>query len=125
MDDMDLFDRRILTVLRDRRSRNFQQILSEVGFSPNTLRLHLVQLVEQGLVVRRKRPQEGPGRPQFTYSLLKGVDGRAVSALVDPYKGLVVIPFEKLQRICRHEKGRYCKEIRGRCAPENCPQIIK
>jgi len=122
MDDMDLFDRRILTLLRDGRSRNFQQILSEVGFSPNTLRLHLVQLVEQGLVVRRKRPQEGRGRPQFTYSLLKGVDGRAVSALVDLYKGLVVLPFEKLQRICRHEKGRCCKEIRGRCAPKTAPK---
>ena len=122
---MDLFDRGILAVLRDGRSRNFQQILSEVGFSYNTLRLHLVQLVEQGLVVRRKRPQGGPGRPQFAYTLPKGVDGRAVSALVDPYKGLVVLPFEKLRRICRHEKGRYCKEIRGRCAPPNCPQIIK
>ena len=122
---MDLFDRGILAVLRDGRSRNFQQILSEVGFSPNTLRLHLVQLVEQDLVVRQKRPQEGPGRPQFTYSLPKGVDGRAVSALVDPYKGLVVLPFERLQRVCRHEKGGYCEEIRSRCAPQNCPQIIK
>ena len=122
---MDPYDRRILAVLRDGKSRNFQRILSEAGFSPNTLRLHLAQLVEQGLVVRRKRPQQGPGRPQFTYSLPKGVDGRAVSALVDPYKGLVVLSFDKLQRICRHEKGRYCKEIRGRCAPQNCPQIIK
>jgi len=50
MDDMDLFYRRILTVLRDGRSRNFQQILSEVGVSPNTLRLHLVQLVARCLV---------------------------------------------------------------------------
>ena len=76
MDDIDLFDRESLAVLRDGRSRNFQQILSEVGFSPNTLRLHLVQLVEQDLVVRQKRPQEDPGRPRFTYTLSKGVDGR-------------------------------------------------
>jgi len=122
---MDLYDRRILAVLRDGKSRNFQQILSEAGFSYNTLRLHLAQLVEHDLVLRRKRPQQGPGRPHFTYSLPKGVDGRAVSALVDPYKGLVVLTFDKLQRICRHEKGGYCKEIRGRCAPQNCPQIIK
>jgi len=125
MDGMDLFDRRILVVLRDGRSRNFRQILSEVGFSPNTLRLHLVQLVEEGLVVRQKMPQEGPGRPRYAYTLPKGVDGRAVSTLVDTYKGLVVLPFEKLQRICRLEKGRYCKEIRDRCTPENCPQIRK
>ncbi|GAI03582.1 unnamed protein product, partial [marine sediment metagenome] len=123
--DMDLYDRRILAVLRDGKPRNFQQILSEVEFSYNTLRLHLAQLVEQGLVVRRKRPQQGPGRPQFAYALAKGVDGRAVSALVDPYKGLVVLSFERLRRICRNEKGGYCKEIRGRCAPYNCPQIIK
>ena len=122
---MDLYDRRILAVLRDGEPRNFQQILSEVAFSYNTLRIHLAQLMEQGLVVRRKMPQQGPGRPQFSYSLPKGVDGRAVSALVDPYKGLVVLSFDKLQRICRHEKGGYCKEIRGRCAPRNCPQIIK
>ena len=122
---MDFFDRRILAVLKDGRPREFHQLLSEVGFSHNTLRLHLIQLAEQGLVVRRKRPHEGPGRPQLTYSLSKGVDGRAVSALVDSYKGLVVISFEKLRRICRHEKGRYCKEIRGRCEAQNCPQIIK
>ena len=122
---MDLYDRKILAALRDGKSRNFQQILSKVEFSYNTLRLHLAQLVEHGLVVRRKKPQQGPGRPRFAYALPKGVDGRAVSALVDPYKGLVVLSFDKLQHICRHEKGRYCKEIRGRCAPQNCPQIIK
>lgn len=122
---MDFFDRRILAVLKDGRPRNFQQILSEVGFSHNTLRPHLAQLVERGFVVRRKRPQEGPRRPQYTYSLPRGVDARAVSALVDPYKGLVVLPFERLHRLCRREKGGYCKEIRGRCAPQNCPQIVK
>jgi hypothetical protein len=41
---MDLYDKRILAVLRDGKSRNFYQILSEVGFSYNTLRLHLTQL---------------------------------------------------------------------------------
>jgi predicted ArsR family transcriptional regulator len=122
---MDLYDRKILAALRDGKSRNFQQILSKVEFSYNTLRLHLAQLVEHGLVVRRKKPQQGPGRPRFAYALPEGVDGRAVSALVDPYKGLVVLSFDRLRRICRHEKGGYCKEIRGRCAPQNCPQIIK
>jgi len=77
MDDMDLYDRRILAVLRDGRSRKFQQILSKVEFSYNTLRLHLAQLVEHGLVVKRKRPQQGPGRPRFAYALPKGVDGHA------------------------------------------------
>ncbi len=81
---MDLYDRRILAVLRDGKPSNFHQILSEVRLSYNTMRLHLAQLVEQGFVVRLKRPQQGPGRPQFAYALAKGVDGRAVSALVYP-----------------------------------------
>jgi predicted ArsR family transcriptional regulator len=61
---MDLYDRKILTVLRDEKSRNFQLTLSEVEFSYNTLRLHPAYLVEQGLVVRRKKPQKGSGRPR-------------------------------------------------------------
>ena len=68
---MDLFDRRILAVLRDGKSRNFQQVLSEVGFSYNTLRLHLAQLVEHGLVVRRKRPQQALGDPGSPTPCLK------------------------------------------------------
>jgi predicted ArsR family transcriptional regulator len=61
---MDLYDRKILTVLRDGKPRNFQQTLSEIEFSYNTLRLHPAHLVEQGLVVRRKKPQQGSGRPR-------------------------------------------------------------
>lgn len=122
---MDFFDRRILAVLRNRKARDFQQILSEVDFSHNILRHHLDQLIDQGLIERRKRPKKGPGRPRFIYSLSRDIDGRTLSALLDPYKGLVVPPFEKLQHLCRHEKGGYCKEIRGRCGAQNCPQIVK
>jgi|GEM_PF-3733731 len=50
---------------------------------------------------------------------------KAVSALTGPYIGLVVLPFEKLKHLCRYEKGRYCRMMRGRCNPHNCPQIIK
>ena len=57
MDEMDFFDRRILAVLKDGKPRKFNQILSEAGFSHETLRLHLNPLEEQGLVVKRKRPQ--------------------------------------------------------------------
>jgi len=121
---MDLFDRRILAVLKDGELREFRRLLSEVGLSHNTLRLHLSRLEEQGLVLKQKRPREGRGRPIFTYGLPKGVR-RASSALADPYTELVVLSFERLQHLCRHEKGRFCKEIRGNCEPQNCPQIIK
>jgi len=111
-------------VLRDGEPREFQRLLSEVGFSYNTLRLHLTRLEDQGLIEKQKRPREGRGRPTFTYGLPRSVR-RASSALVDPHTDLVVLSFERLQRLCRHEKGRFCKEVRGSCEPRNCPQIIK
>jgi DNA-binding Lrp family transcriptional regulator len=49
---MDFYDRGILTILRKGEPRTFQQILSKAGFSHNTLRQHLDELVDQGLVER-------------------------------------------------------------------------
>ncbi|MFQ6076881.1 MAG: hypothetical protein ACE5Z5_12275 [Candidatus Bathyarchaeia archaeon] len=39
--------------------------------------------------------------------------------------GLVVVSFEGLSRFCKRETGGFCKEIRGRCTPQNCPQIVR
>jgi DNA-binding Lrp family transcriptional regulator len=47
---MDFYDKGIMTILRDAKARSFQQILSEAGFSHNTLRQHLDKLVDQGFV---------------------------------------------------------------------------
>ena len=77
---MDFYDRRILTVSRDRKPRTFEQLLSEVGFSHNTLRQHLEELVCQGIVERLKTPRKSPGRPLFSYRLSGGVSERAVVA---------------------------------------------
>ena len=93
---MDPFDEHIIKVLRDGNPRDFHQLLDEVSFSHNTLRLHLVQLVEQGLVVRQKKPQKGHGRPQFNYTMLKGVDGRVCFSPRIPYKGLVVLSLREV-----------------------------
>ena len=121
---MDLFDRRILEVLSSGEARSFQEILSKADFSHNTLRQHLDRLIEQGLVERRKEPKEGPGRPSYLYGL--SVDARkSISALLRPDLGLVVLSFDTLHRLCRHEKGGYCKEIRGSCEAWNCPKILK
>ncbi len=65
---MDLFDRRILAVLKDGKPRGFQQVLSEVDFSHNTLRLHLASLERQGMILKAKTLKSSPGRPSFTYS---------------------------------------------------------
>jgi len=121
---MDFYDRGILAILKDGKPKSFQQILSKAGFSHNTLRQHLDKLVDQGLVARLKRPRKGPGRPLFTYGLSRGAE-RAAFALLDPSMGLVVVSFEGLSRFCKREKGGFCKEIRGRCTPVSCPQIIR
>jgi DNA-binding HxlR family transcriptional regulator len=51
---MDLFDERILAELNDGKPRVFAQLLGEVGFSRNTLKLHLKRLTAQSLVVKEK-----------------------------------------------------------------------
>jgi predicted ArsR family transcriptional regulator len=109
----------------DGKAKYFKQILSEAALSPNTLRQHLDQLIDRGLIERSKMAGNRPGRPRFFYRLSGDSGGLTLSALLDPYKGLVVISFDKIWRLCRHEKGGYCKELRGRCTPQYCPQIEK
>ena len=121
---MDHFDKEVLQALKDNIQRNFQEILSEVSFSHNTLREHLDKLILQGIIHRQKAPQQGPGRPIYVYSLPPEVK-RRLASLLNPELGLVSLPFNRLKRICRHEKGGYCKEIRGRCQVTKCPQIMK
>jgi len=123
VDENDFYDRGIHAILKDGKPQSFQQILSKARFSHNTLRQHLDKLVDQGLVARLKSSRKGPERSLYIYGLQKGAE-RAVSALLDPSMGLVVF-FEGLSRFCKREKGGFCKEIRGRCTPWNCPQIVR
>lgn len=122
---MDFFDRRILEVLGDGRSRDFHQLLEAVDFSHNTLRLHLRRLVDQGLVVKEKTRPKGQGRPRFTYSMPPKLHGHASRLTSNPLGEIVTLPFQKLRHLCRFEKGGYCKKISGRCTSQNCPQIVK
>lgn len=59
---MDLFYRRIISVLRGRIPRD-ARALREVGFSHDKLRLHLKCLVNQGLILEEKTPSK-EGRPK-------------------------------------------------------------
>jgi len=122
---MDFFDERILTVLGDGKPRTFHQLLGEVGFSHNTLRLHLERLVEKGLVLKQKKPKKGLGRPMFTYSLPPRIRRHISLILSEPSTEVVSLPFSKLTHLCRFEKGGYCKKIRGTCEPQKCPEIPK
>jgi len=121
---MDPFDERILSVLRDGRPRDFHHLLGAVSFSHNTLRLHLNNLVERGLIIREKTPTEGPGRPKFNYSTLRGPKREAAGALTGSSE-VVTLPFRRLRRLCRLQRGGKCREIKDQCQPQNCPQIMK
>jgi predicted ArsR family transcriptional regulator len=57
---MDFFDERILTMLKDGKPRGFTTLLKEVGFSHNTLQVHLERLTTKGLVAKEKS-----GRKRF------------------------------------------------------------
>ena len=122
---MDPFDEHILSVLRDGRPREFCQLLMEVGFSHNTLRLHLNVLVDQGLVIKEKMPVKRLGRPKIMYSMPPGLRRQASSILSNPFTEVVTLTFKRLRHLCRFEKGGRCKKTRGLCEAQNCPQIIK
>jgi DNA-binding transcriptional ArsR family regulator len=121
---LDSFDRKIIKTL-DQKPQTFHQIFTAVGFTHNTLQQHLDQLLERGLVERHKQPQEGPGRPVYVYSIPKNLIGMPISAILNPETGLVVLSLDGLQRLCRHEKGGYCKEIRSSCGARDCPKIMR
>jgi len=90
--NVDVFDRRILSVLMDGKAKYFEQILSEAAFSPNTLRQHLDQLIDRGLIERSKMAGNRPGRPRFIYSLSGNIDGRTFPPSWTPTRGLWSYP---------------------------------
>jgi predicted transcriptional regulator len=120
---MDPFDDSILNLFRDGKPREFQQILTEIRLSHNTLRLHLDKLAERGLINKSKQPSKGPGRPKIVYST-------PISALkpsaapLNPSTGVITLTFSKLSQVCRFEKGGFCKKVRGSCNARYCPQIV-
>jgi len=122
---MDLFDERVLAVLKDGKPKSFTTLLGEVGFSHNTLQQHLERLTAKGLVVREKVVANGFGRPKFAYHIASKTAKQVTAALEDPTVELVAIPFNRLKHVCRFEKGGYCKETKRDCSSQICPQIRK
>ena len=122
---MDLFDERVLAAFKDGKPKSFNALLSEVGFSHNTLQQHLKRLMAECLVLREKVTANGFGRPKFAYHIPSRTTKQVIAALEDPHVELVVIPFSRIRHICRFEKGGYCKETKRDCAPQICPQIKK
>ena len=120
---MDLFDERVLAVLSDGKPRVFAQLLDEVGFSRNTLKLRLKRLTAQSLVVKEKTLSNGRGRPKYAYCLSPRARQQVSAALSDSSITIVTLPFSRLRHLCRFEKGGYCKQLRNRCDATTCPQI--
>jgi predicted ArsR family transcriptional regulator len=119
---MDFFDEHIFEALKDGRPRDFGQILQTVDFSHDTLRLHLGHLVETDLIVKKKSPSKGLGRPKYTYSTPSKVRRQLIHLLSEDYAEIIHLTFNRLKSICRHEKDGYCKKIKGRCEAKNRPK---
>ena len=119
---MDPIDEKIINLLKDGKPKDLEHLLSKIGHSHNTLRLHLDSLVDRGMIVKDKQPAKGRGRPRFTYSMPLGSSGVSVTRLNES-TGVVSLSFSRLSQICRFEKGGFCKKVRGRCTARVCPQI--
>ena len=119
---MDPIDEKIISLLRDGKPKRFEELLSKIGHSHNTLRLHLDSLAERGMISKDKRPSEGRGRTRFTYSASLS-SSRSSAAGLNELTGVVSLSFSRLSQICRFEKGRFCKRLRGSCYATDCPQI--
>jgi predicted ArsR family transcriptional regulator len=122
---MGFFDERVLAAPKDGRPRSFTALLSEVGFSHNTLQQHLKRLMAQGLIAREKATANSFGRPKFAYHVPSRTTKQVTVALQNPHVELVALPFSCLRHVCRFEKGGYCKETKKNCAPQICPQTRK
>ena len=120
---MDLFDERVFKVLKDGKRRGFAQLLDEVGFGRNTLKLRLKRMVAQSLVLKEKVPSNRRGRPKYNYFLSSRARQQVSAALSDPSITIVTLPFSRIRHLCRFEKGGYCKQLRNTCDARTCPQI--
>ena len=119
---MDSIDDEIINVMTRGKTITFEDLLSKLGISHNTLRLHLDSMAEKGTIRKEKHPPSGRGRPSYVYSV-GSVPVRRTAACVSEVTGVVSLSFEGLSQICRFEKGGYCKKLRMACEPRKCPQI--
>ena len=122
---MDVFDERVLSVLKDGKPRLFIELLDQAGFSHNTLKLHLKRLLGEGVLVRQKIASEGLGRSRFAYVISPNAKKQVSNSLSDPAIELVHLHFSRLKHLCRFEKAGFCKQTRTGCNVRNCPQIPK
>jgi len=112
---MDLLDEVLLKVLIS-GPKTLNDLIEETGLSRATVFKHLSHL--RGLVSDEPVLKGEKGRPSLSYRLLK-----PLSSL--PTADLVFLPFTRLRRACRFEKGNWCKERKKMCSPQICPLLTK
>jgi DNA-binding Lrp family transcriptional regulator len=122
---MDIIDERIFSVLKSGKPKPFTDLLDEVGFSHNTLKLHIKKLLSEGILVRQNVVSPGLGRPKYVYEVSPKAKKQVSAALLDSSIELVHLPFSRIKHMCRFEKGGFCKQTRTGCNSRNCPQIPK
>ncbi|MFE9689623.1 helix-turn-helix transcriptional regulator [Micromonospora sp. NPDC005806] len=66
------------------------EVAEQTGLHPSTVRAHLDQLVESGLLVRRRQSDGSPGRPAWRYHATPDAEGEpeSESGAVRAYQGL-------------------------------------
>jgi len=108
----------LVGLLRREGGVGIRRLIDTSGFARQTVHNHLKHLTGSGLVSREVE-KYGRGRPEILYRL-SGQAFRMREGAV-----MVSLTFQKLKHVCRFEKGGWCKEAKGKCAPENCPLTPK
>jgi hypothetical protein len=118
---LDVFDRKIVDVLRARGGPvTLAQLVRDAGFARSTAVVHVERLGTGELVLKEKKLSACRGRPEFLYSLADNPTPEAASA-----PSIVALEFSRLKKACRYEKGGYCKPARDACTTQNCSLTIK
>jgi predicted ArsR family transcriptional regulator len=95
---------RVLEFLRARDTPlTAPDVAAQVGLHPNTVRMHLDQLADAGLVTREREPRRGPGRPRLLFAAVPAAAAPPVTddgpgAHEDGYRVLAGILAGRLER---------------------------
>jgi predicted ArsR family transcriptional regulator len=91
---------RVLEYLRGRDEPvTAAEVADHVGLHANTVRLHLDQLADAGLVMSEREPRRGPGRPRLLYSAAAARPAPPVEPAEDGYRVLAGVLAGRLEEI--------------------------
>lgn len=120
--DLKQRSKKILEMLNS-GSLSFNEIVELSGFNRKLVTNLLKYLLVTKKVNRIPELSNGArGRPRIFYSAILTTNQQKPK---HPSTVAVEVDFEKLQKACKHEKGRNCKQKIGvKCAPSKCPLVL-